>query len=130
MAKIANPMALKLRMQVSERSVFTNNVNRQSFENNNAYLDIRFHRKFMNYLQGSTSNSILIFCEAISYGHKVPTLLLAQWLKSIAGNTIIIACPEQISTLFIREGFKTININMINPVKIYQRLRKGKMQKC
>lgn len=70
---------------------------------------------------------ILIFCEGISYGHAVRSLILAQWLEKLNPDRIRVACPEKFSPLFVAEGFDTVAIDITDPVTIYKRLRQGRM---
>lgn len=71
-----------------------------------------------------TKQPILLFCEGISYAHISRSLIFAQWLTSL-NHSIVIACPQTASSLFAAEGFKTIEIETADPVKIYNRLRQG-----
>ena len=71
-----------------------------------------------------TARPLLIFSEGISYGHIARSLIFANWLKQL-NYPILVACTNTSSSLFRAEGFETINIEIANPKKIYQRLCKG-----
>ena len=68
---------------------------------------------------------ILIFCEAISYGHKARALIMARWLKPL-GRKLIVACPENSSYMYTEDGFETVKLDIAEPTKIYSRLCQGR----
>jgi UDP:flavonoid glycosyltransferase YjiC (YdhE family) len=76
---------------------------------------------FTNYPQ-----QILLFSESISYGHLARSLIIAELLKEL-NYEIVVACTKSSSGLFVAQGFKTISIEIADPVAIYQRLRQGGM---